>query len=152
MGSRESRRRRGHSGSQRELGSRLTNVIAEFWALRDGLTMAAQLVITLLEIEMDAKIVVDLVLSNSNSNKEYSPLLNDCRSLLYEFQQVKMQHAYCEVNKVADGLARKGCLQQADFVVFATPPSPNFNSLVMFDFNGPYSLRRSANVVIAMDS
>ena len=82
MGSRESRRRRGHSGSQRELGSRLTNVIAEFWALRDGLTMAAQLGITLLEIEMDAKIVVDLVLSNSNSNKEYSPLLNDCRSLL----------------------------------------------------------------------
>ena len=82
MGSRESRRRRSHSGSQRELGSRLTNVIAEFWAFRDGLTMAAQLGITLLEIEMDAKIVVDLVLSNSNSNKEYSPLLNDCRSLL----------------------------------------------------------------------
>ena len=72
--------------------------------------MAAQLGITLLEIEMDAKIVVDLVLSNSNSNKEYSPLLSDCRSLLCEFQQIKMQHVYREVNKVADGLARKGCL------------------------------------------
>ena len=72
--------------------------------------MAAQLWITLLEIEMDAKIVVGLVLSNSNSNKEYSPLLNDCKSLLCEFQQVKMQHVYREVNKVADGLARKRCL------------------------------------------
>ena len=60
-----------------------TNVIAEFWALRDGLTMAAQLGITLLEIEMDAKIVVDLVLSNSNSNKEYSLIRTLTKSTLH---------------------------------------------------------------------
>nr|POF05708.1 putative ribonuclease h protein [Quercus suber] len=65
-------------GFARKIGI-TTSVIAEFWALGDGLTMAAQLGITLLEIEMDAKILVDLVLSNSNSNKECSPLLNDCR-------------------------------------------------------------------------
>ena len=35
---------------------------------------------------------------------------------------------------------------------FSTPPSPDLNSLVMFDVNGLYSLRRSANVVTAMDS
>lgn len=52
---------------------------------------------------------------------EYSPLLNDCRSLLQGFWQVKMQHVYQEVNKVADGLARRGCLQQDDFVIFTTP-------------------------------
>ena len=46
--------------------------------------MAAQLGIPFLEIEMDAKIVVNLVLSNSVSNKE--PLLNDGRSLLHGFQ------------------------------------------------------------------
>ena len=56
------------------------------------------------------------------------------------------------MNKIADGLARKGCLQQVDFVVFTTPPSPDFTSLVMFDVNSLYYLRRSANVVTAMDS
>ena len=93
---------------------------AEFWALRDGLTMAAQLGLTNLEVEMDTKIVIDLVLSNANSNCAYSPLLNDCRYLFRKFQQVKMQHVYREVNKVADGLARMGCMQQANFVIFTT--------------------------------
>ena len=62
-----------------------SSVIAEFWALRDGLTMATQLGLTNLEVEMDSKVVIDLVLSNANSNCAYSPLLNDCRSLLRKF-------------------------------------------------------------------
>ena len=63
-----------------------------------------------------------------------------------------MQHVYREANKVADGLARKGCLQQADFAVFTNSPSPDITSFVMFDANGLYSLRRSATVVTALDS
>ena len=74
------------------------------------------------------------------------------RSLLRKFQQEKMQHVYREVNKVADGLARMGCTQQADFVTFTTPPYPKVNSLALFDINDLYSLRRSVNVVTAMDS
>ena len=138
-------------GFARKIGN-TSSVIAEFCALRDGLTMAAQLGLTNLEVEMDAKIVIDLVLSNANSNYAYSSLLNDCRSLLRKFQQVKMQHVYREVNKVAYGLARMGCTQQADFVTFTAPPSPEVNSLALFDINDLYSLRRSANVVTAMDS
>ena len=138
-------------GFARKIGN-TSNVIAEFWALRDGLTTAAQLGLTNLEVEMDAKIVIDLVLSNANSNCAYSSLLNDCRSLLRKFQQVKMQHVYREVNKVAYGLARMGCTQQADFVTFTTPPYPKVNSLALFDINDLYSLRRSVNVVTAMDS
>lgn len=78
-----------------------TSVISEFWALRNGLIMTSQMGIPFLQVEMDAKIVVDLVLSNSISNKAYSPLLNDCRFLLHKFWQVKVKHIFREVNKVA---------------------------------------------------
>lgn len=63
-----------------------TSVMAEFWALRDGLTLAYQLGLTCLEVELDAKIVVDLVLSTSVTSKDYSSLLNECRYLLNKFQ------------------------------------------------------------------
>ena len=38
-------------------------MIAEFWALRDGLLLAAQMGIHFLEVECDAKIVTDALLS-----------------------------------------------------------------------------------------
>lgn len=41
-----------------------TSVIAEFWDVRDGLLLAAQMDIPFLEFECDAKIVTDLLLSN----------------------------------------------------------------------------------------
>nr|POE82130.1 putative ribonuclease h protein [Quercus suber] len=42
-----------------------TSIIAEFWALRDGLLLASQLGITQLVVELDAK-VLDLVISKNN--------------------------------------------------------------------------------------
>ena len=59
-----------------------TNIIAKFWALKDGFILAFQLGITQLLAELDAKVVVDLVLSRKPSNNPYSPLLNNCRSFL----------------------------------------------------------------------
>lgn len=51
-------------------------VIAEFQVLRDGLLFAFQLGISQLAIDLYAKIVVDLVLSKSVTNRAYSTLLN----------------------------------------------------------------------------
>ena len=62
-----------------------TNITAEFWALKDGFILAFQLGITQLLVELDAKVVVDLVLSRKPSNSPYSSLLNDCRFLLNRF-------------------------------------------------------------------
>lgn len=42
-------------------------MLAECWALRDGLFLAIQLGIQNLEVELDAKVVVDLINSNSQS-------------------------------------------------------------------------------------
>ncbi|KAK9985673.1 hypothetical protein SO802_030624 [Lithocarpus litseifolius] len=86
-----------------------TNVMAEFWALRDGLLLALQMGINMLEVELDVKVVVDLVLASSTPNKAYSPLLNDCRCLIIRFQQVNMRHIFREANRCVDGFAKKGC-------------------------------------------
>ena len=62
-----------------------TSIITEFWALRDDLLMAGQIGVQNLLIELDAKVVVELVQSMSSSNAFYSSLLADCRSLLGKF-------------------------------------------------------------------
>lgn len=59
-----------------------TSIIVEFWALRDGLRLASQMGITHLAVELDAKVIVDLVLSRNTPNSSYTSLLNDCRFLL----------------------------------------------------------------------
>ena len=59
-----------------------TSVTAECWALRDGLLLAFQLGIAQLVVELDARVVVDLLVSNNSSYKLYSPIVNDCKSLL----------------------------------------------------------------------
>ena len=48
--------------------------------------LVSQLGISHLVVELDTKIVVDLVLSKSISNGAYSSLLNDCGFLLENFQ------------------------------------------------------------------
>ena len=67
-----------------------TSIIAEFWALRDGLLLGDQIGVQNLVIELDAKVVVELVQSKTTSNAFYSSLLADCRSLLGRFQHCKV--------------------------------------------------------------
>ena len=71
-------------GFMRNIG-KTTSVAAEFWALRDGLMLAAQLGINHLHVELDAQVVVNLVLSNKAINNSCAALLNDCRYLLEQF-------------------------------------------------------------------
>ena len=99
-----------------------TSIIAEFWALRNGLLQAVQIGVQNLLIELDAKVVVELVRSMSPSNAFYSSLLADCRSLLGRFQYYKVQHTFREVNHVADVLAKLGCEMQVQFVILDIPP------------------------------
>ena len=88
-------------GYSRSIGY-TTSVIVEWWALRDGLTLAIQLGCQQLEVELDAKVIVELLKSNSASNRGYSPLLQDCRILLDQLQQVRVLHMFRESNKCAD--------------------------------------------------
>nr|POF06016.1 putative ribonuclease h protein [Quercus suber] len=47
-------------GFARSIGS-TTSIIAKFWALRDGLQLAIQLGVQYLEVELDAKVVLDVI-------------------------------------------------------------------------------------------
>ena len=100
-----------------------TNFAAEFWALRDGLRLCQSLGINAVEVEVDASSVVSLMANAADTNSEFAPLVDDCRDLLKRIPQARIKHCYREGNKCADRLARLGTYLEANFVVFATPPS-----------------------------
>ena len=129
-----------------------TSTIAEFWALRDGLILASQLGIQDIEVELDAKIVVDLVQSNSVVNNSFLPPLNDCRSLLSNFRQVRVGHTFREANRCTDALARKGCSLQEDFLIFNNPPSVEIEFYVTTDADGMYYSRLTTVTLATMAS
>lgn len=71
-------------GFMRNIGH-TTSVAAKFWALRDELMLATQHGITHLLVELDAQVIVNLVLSKKPINNSCFSLLNDCRYLLEQF-------------------------------------------------------------------
>ena len=94
-------------------------------------------------MELDAKVVVDLVKSNAVTNKPFAPLLYDCRCLLTRFLQVQVVRVYREGKRCADALARWGGTMAEVFAVFDNPPSPNILYLVNMDNVGMYVNRIS---------
>lgn len=138
-------------GYQRRIGTATTtSILAEFWVLRDGLTLADQLVITHLVVELDAKVILELVLSNNNSNKAYSPLLNDCMFLLNRFQHFKINHVFREANRAADKLAKDGCSSTFDFVILDYLNSDELCNILNSYAKGLYTLRQSANTPVIL--
>ena len=95
--------------------------MVEWWALRDGLTLAIQLGINQLEVELDAKVIMEMH-SADCPNRSYAPLLCDCRSLMVRFMQVRVGYVFREANKCTDLLAKRGCSMMENFVVFNTSP------------------------------
>lgn len=71
-------------GFSRSIGL-ATSMMAECWALRDGLSLTTQLGIQNIVVELDAKTIVDILHSNQETNNSFSPLLIDCRLLLRNF-------------------------------------------------------------------
>ena len=122
-------------GFTRYIGS-TTSIIVEFWLLRDGLQMAIQLGVQNLKVELDVKVIVDLIISRNSSNVAYSSLLFDCRLLLDKIPYSKVKRVFREANKCANALARKGCNSQEEFVIFDVPPSDDISALVYANENG----------------
>ena len=93
------------NGFSKRIG--LTNSFeAELWGLREGLLLCCNLNISHLEIELDAKAVVEVLGSLSYVNNVISPILDDCRLLVSRFQQIWIKYCFREVNRCADSLAK----------------------------------------------
>jgi len=98
-----------------------TSIDAELWAVRDGLGLCSALKLPTVIIELDAKLIVDLLQKEDGHQNCIGALVSDCKSELGAIPMVQIQHCYQEVNKCADALARRGALLSQDFVVFLDP-------------------------------
>ena len=95
-------------GFARSVGS-TTSIVAEFWALRDGLQLAIQLGVQYLEVELDAEVVLDVINFGNSPNAAYSSLLFDCILLLEKIPHITVKHVFREANRSVDALARICC-------------------------------------------
>ena len=100
-----------------------TSVVVELWALRDGLRLCIALKLLAMIIELDAKLIVDPLQKSDGHRNCIDALVSDCKTELENIPRVQINHCYCEVNKCANALARKGAMLSKDFVIFLDPPA-----------------------------
>ena len=110
---------------------------AELWGLREGLKLCCNLNILCLEVEMDAKSIVDVLGNPDYVNNIISPILDDCRQLITRFHQVYIKHCFRQTNQCANGLAKMSLRMNADFLIYDNLP---VDILDVFegDLNGIY--------------
>ena len=78
--------------------------------------------LTAVEIHPDASAIVQLLSNPSNANMCAMPLIDDCRQLISQIAQVRIDHCFREANMCADLLARLGTKQDRIFVLYNDPP------------------------------
>lgn len=110
-----------------------------------------------LEVELDTKLIVDLINSNNDPDRVYSPLLHDGKTSLAKLLQVKVTHVFREANKCADFLAKRSCSMQDDFTIFehTHPPKKkivDFLSLPHLDMCGVYFCRLASPTLVSVTS
>ena len=88
----------------------------------EGLKMAVDLHITQLLIELDARVVIDMVSNDYYSNSLLKPLVLECRNLIKRITYSYLRHVYREANFSADCLAKKGQQLQSPLSFFCSPP------------------------------
>ena len=100
--------------------------------------------LAMVEVEFDAKAVVDMLSNSQYLNNAISPLIEDCKCLISQIPQVRFKHCYCEANRCADKLARKGANQTLNLIFYENLPV-DLCEFVEADLNG-ISLARQCPV------
>jgi len=101
-------------------------MVTELWGLRDGLTLARNLNIRKLLVEVDASVVANFFSTESSvhdTTHPFSAIIIDCKSLLLLFEEVHITHIHREGNHCADLLAKEGHRSHFDFVIHPHPPA-----------------------------
>lgn len=124
-------------GFGRPLG--ITNsLMAEAWALREGLCLARRLGIQDLCIELDAKVLFNLIWGEFSSNMHLFHIISDCRQLYNEFKECRTSLIYKEANEAADFLAKKvrDDLSTDDGLLYWENPPPGICNILLADYLG----------------
>ena len=95
--------------------------------------MAKSLNIDKLIINVDASKVINLFSKPGYTNRLTQPIVNECRNMLQDFQEYRMQHCFRETNRAAYLLANLGRCQTKPFVSYVIPPfvvmeAPDYDS------------------------
>ena len=112
-----------------------TSVAAELWASRDGIRLCISLNLPAVEIELDAKVVADLMRSRNSRANISNVIVAGCKDGLKKILFVRIMHYFREANKCTDALARRGALLPQDFMIFMNPP-PKVEMLLSLDAIG----------------
>ncbi|XP_075674795.1 uncharacterized protein LOC142643985 [Castanea sativa] len=115
---------------------------------RDGINLCIDLNLENVIFELDAKLVVDLLLKDESSPNGNEVIMADCKEGLKRIPRVKIQHCFREANKCADALARRGAVSPHDFVVFQFPPA-DVALLASLDAAGTLYERLCSNVSLS---
>lgn len=121
-------------GFSRRIGI-TTSLLAELWAIRDGLMLCIERNFSKVEVELDAKAVVDMLTNPQYDNMAIHAILEDCKFLVAKIPQTRIKHCYREANRCADMLARKGTELNGSLAIFANPPLDILN-VVEADLRG----------------
>ena len=71
-----------------------------------------------LEIELDAKVVVEWVSSQAHLNIAHSSLIADYKSLMSQFPKVQTNYCYREANQCAGRLTTYGAKLEQDLIIY----------------------------------
>lgn len=75
-----------------------TSVAAKLWALRDNIHLCISLKLPVVEIELDSKLVVDLMKKKLDNPNGIDVLVSNCRNCLKGIPLVRIHHCYREAN------------------------------------------------------
>ena len=95
-----------------------SSFIAELWALRDGLMICVNRNFNAVEVEVDARAVIDVLSALKCTNSLAAPLVDDCKQLATQIHQIHFKHCFREANRSADKLASMGVAQDSQFKLF----------------------------------
>ena len=99
-----------------------------------------QLNVQVVNIELDAKSIVDAINVQGKSDSVVSSILEDCRHLIAMIPQTTVTHVFREANRSADWLANLGLNLDVDFILYSSPPVDLIPCLEA-DCRGLYSSR-----------
>ena len=89
------------------------------------------------EVELDARAVINVISNLNISNLFVHSLVDDCRLLASQIPRIHFKHYYCEANRCADRLARMGGTQGTALIFYDSPPKDLFN-FIDFDLSNLY--------------
>ena len=126
-----------------------TSFTAKLWGLRDGLTLCKVLNLCDVDIQINAKAVIELLANPLYSNTVVTHIVDDCRCLLSQIPQVRLNHCYRKANGCADFLAKKGITQDGDFFVYVDPPL-ELLELINSDFLGMHHNKLCPDTLLSL--